>query len=185
MPPRLTRFLAVVAAVCCFLVVPGPTAASARSGQREPVPAASQIEVLRSKQDWNSDLVAAINRVRASRQKCGTKWMPPAKPLKLNKAMGKAEVAWNRYLARTGQFGHRFDGSTPRSRMERQGVRAKQMGEVLAAGFISVESTVEAWLDSPGHCRSLMSKKFKRAGGALVLAEGSGYFAYWGVSFAS
>jgi uncharacterized protein YkwD len=56
------------------------------------------------------------------------------------------------------------DGSTPGQRLSRCGYRWKHYGENLAAGQVSAEEVVAAWMASPGHRRNILSAKVREIG---------------------
>ncbi|HJR68496.1 MAG TPA: CAP domain-containing protein, partial [Gammaproteobacteria bacterium] len=58
-------------------------------------------------------------------------------------------------------------------------------GENVAAGQRTAEEVVEAWLDSPGHCATLMEPKFTETGIAFALAPGKNPDVYWTQVFAA
>ena len=65
-------------------------------------------------------------------------------------------------------FSHRGpDGSTPLSRMNAAGVNwsnATAMGENIARGFLSAESVMAAWMNSPGHRAAILEPRFTHVG---------------------
>ena len=56
------------------------------------------------------------------------------------------------------------DGSTPGQRLAACGYRSKHFGENLAAGFVSADEVVEAWMNSPGHKRVILHAKVTEIG---------------------
>lgn len=56
------------------------------------------------------------------------------------------------------------DGSTPGQRLAACGYRWKHFGENLAAGFVSADEVVNAWMNSPGHKRVILHAKVTEIG---------------------
>ena len=65
-------------------------------------------------------------------------------------------------------FSHRGpDGSTPFSRMNAAGVNASNataLGENIARGFLSAESVMATWMNSPGHRAAILEARFTHVG---------------------
>ncbi|EYB68512.1 hypothetical protein DEIPH_ctg021orf0022 [Deinococcus phoenicis] len=76
---------------------------------------------------------------------------------------------------------------------EGQGVRERaeaasytgwqELGKNLAAGAATPAEAVQDWLDSPGHCQTLMDPKFRELGVGSVAAPGSPYARSWVQNF--
>lgn len=64
-------------------------------------------------------------------------------------------------------------------RLQSAGYRAAGAGENLAAGQISVDETLQAWLASPSHCANLMKPEFSEVGLACVQRRGTRYERFW------
>ena len=69
--------------------------------------------------------------------------------------------------------------------MTRAGYVWQASGENVAAGQPDAESAVAAWLDSPGHCATLMEPRFTETGIAFALAPGKNPAVYWTQVFAA
>ena len=69
------------------------------------------------------------------------------------------------------------DGSVPGRRIQETGYAALAVGEVVAVGDLSIDELMQRWLDSPGHCATIMNPAFVDAGGAGL----GGYI--WTVDF--
>lgn len=59
----------------------------------------------------------------------------------------------------------------------------RMVGENVAYGFTSAKSVHRAWMNSPGHKRNILNKKFKKAG--FAAAKGKDGRIYWAVVFGS
>ena len=56
------------------------------------------------------------------------------------------------------------DGSTPGQRLTSCGYRWKHFGENLAAGFVTADEVVTAWMNSPSHRKVLLHAKVTEIG---------------------
>jgi uncharacterized protein YkwD len=56
------------------------------------------------------------------------------------------------------------DGEEPWDRMERAGYTWSSAGENIAAGNGTATATMDQWMNSPGHCRNIMSGDFVDVG---------------------
>jgi len=141
----------------------------------------------------------AINQARSQTQDCGYKGIKaPAPALKWNDKLYDAAYMHSNDLAETDTFSHTGSGtksdlaaqklhpnvgSTVKERIEYTGYIWSRYGENIAAGYDTIESTMIAWLDSPGHCANIMNPNFKEVGMALVTKDGSKYYYYWTQDF--
>jgi uncharacterized protein YkwD len=72
------------------------------------------------------------------------------------------------------------DGAEIGERENNRNYRWSAVGENIAAG----QSSVDAWLSSPGHCANIMSAEFTEMGAARIEAPGSQYSPFWTQVFA-
>lgn len=82
-------------------------------------------------------------------------------------------------LAEGGFFSHRdpFDNSTVDSRATSFGYPFVKVGENLAAGQLSVDEVIEAWMASAGHRANILDPDFTEIGLAVKLGGADG--PYW------
>lgn len=127
-----------------------------------------------------AELLALVNAQRAAGAVCGGEAQPPAPPLQWHAAPEAAatdhlfDVAQQPALTHDGS-----DGSTVGGRLRRHGYVWGGVGENVAAGHTSAALTLQQWLKSPAHCRTLMQANYRH--GAVVgrLVPGSKHGAYW------
>lgn len=74
--------------------------------------------------------------------------------------------SWAAYLARTGAFYHRNLTSVL------SGCSATMAAENLARGYSSADSTVAAWMASPGHRANILDSRLTQIGVGAVYAGG-------------
>jgi uncharacterized protein YkwD len=120
-------------------------------------------------------MVTAINNERA---RYG---LPPVVAnTKLNTAAQKhsRDMANNDFFSHTGS-----DGSSPFTRMKREGYYYTYAMENIAAGYPTVSQVVTGWMNSPGHRANILSKYLKEIGvGYVNLSTDGGsvsYYRYW------
>lgn len=127
-----------------------------------------------------AELLALVNAQRAAGAVCGGQLQPPAPPLQWHAAPEAAatdhllDVALQPALTHGGS-----DGSTVGGRLRRHGYAWGGVGENVAAGHTSAALTLQQWLSSPTHCRTLMQANYRH--GAVVgrRVPGSRFGAYW------
>jgi uncharacterized protein YkwD len=87
-------------------------------------------------------------------------------------------------MAEEGFFSHtNNDGATPWDRIKAAGYSFSTAGENIAAGYPNPQAVVEGWLDSPGHCKNIMSPAFTEIG--VGYYAGGAYDHYWTQAFAT
>lgn len=141
-----------------------------------------------------------INKARASSQDCGEYGvMPPAPPLKWNDQLVYAAQIHSNDMAASNTFSHTGSGtssdlvaqalhpgigSTLAERVEYAGYTGwSTLGENIAAGYQTVQEVINGWINSPGHCRNLMSPAFTEVGMARADNSNSTYKTYWTQDF--
>ena len=83
-------------------------------------------------------------------------------------------------MARYDYIGHTSrNGSSARARVDRVGYSYRALGENVAGGQHSVDTVLQGWLDSPGHCKNLMSPDFREVAVAYATNKQSRYQIFW------
>jgi uncharacterized protein YkwD len=132
------------------------------------------------------EVLQLVNQARAQPRRCGKQQLPATTPLQLNALLMAAaqthadDMARKRFLDHTGS-----NGSTPATRVTRQGYRHQLVGENIAAGPGSAAEVVSGWLTSPGHCANIMNAGFKQMGVAFAVNPQDDYGVYWSQVFAT
>jgi uncharacterized protein YkwD len=120
---------------------------------------------------------AIINLTNGRRQAEG---LQPVRP---NPDLMKAAQDFAGFMARTDQFGHTADGSSPAERAERHGYDACTISENIAyeyspAEFLSEELAREffqGWEHSADHRKNMLDPDVTEAGVAVARSERTGY----------
>ncbi len=124
-----------------------------------------------------------VNKARSTPQHCGTKVRGPAKKLRFDTELSVAAQLHAEDMAGNNYFSHESqDGRTFVDRIEATDYQGRPAGENLASGQQSAREVVRAWLDSPAHCRNVMSKRFDAVGLGLAAVNDPQYSApvtYW------
>jgi len=88
--------------------------------------------------------------------------MPATHPLSWNDQLTIAakrhalDIAARQKLDHTGR-----DGSSITTRVSDTGYSWSAVAENIAYGYWDIKSVIQGWVDSPGHCRNMMSPDYK------------------------
>ena len=134
--------------------------------------------------DQQQRLLDAHNNARSVGRQCGDTWMPAAPELAWNCTLGQAAANHSQDMA-THNFVNHYgsDGLSPFDRISNLGYNYRTAGENIFAGGATVNSAMNAWLGSPGHCKNIMGQGYTELGGAMKQNSGSTYNYYWTVNF--
>ncbi|HWR58948.1 MAG TPA: CAP domain-containing protein [Thermodesulfovibrionales bacterium] len=110
-------------------------------------------------------VVELVNRARAKGMRCGKTYYKAAPPVVWNDLLWQASLKHCSTMARTGSLCHTdYYGGKPGDSVARLGYKWSAYGENVAEGYRTPEETVNGWLKSPEHCRTIMDPAFKEAG---------------------
>jgi len=133
-----------------------------------------------------SRVLELVNAARAEARRCGRNRFEAAPPLAMATALTAAASLHALDMAGHGKLTHDgSDGTDSGERITRAGYTWQISGENVAAGQRDAEAVVAAWIDSPGHCATLMDARFKETGVAFALAPGKDPPVYWAQEFAA
>lgn len=122
-------------------------------------------------------MLQLVNEVRRKGCQCGDTYYPSAGALTWNEQLEKAALGHSSDMQQKNYFSHTApDGSNAGMRIEKTGYNWLTYGENIGMGYKNEKEVVEAWLQSPGHCKNLMNKSYKEMGVARVGA-------YWTQEF--
>jgi uncharacterized protein YkwD len=138
-----------------------------------------------------------VNDARKVARSCGDKGDFPAVPaLVWSDKLYKAAYEHSQDLATSNTFSHAGSGtesdwtgfklnkpSSMPERIESYNYKWSAIAENIAAGNETAESTIQQWLNSPGHCANLMSHSVTQIGMAKASNSSSGYIHYWTQNF--
>ena len=128
--------------------------------------------------EW-TEMVAAVNALRAEGTTCGSEYFGPVPPLAWHPALAAAAERHTRDMAENDRFSHQgSDGTSVGDRAKDAGYQWRRVAENIATRHRSVEQVVEAWARSEGHCRAMMSPRYTEMGAAEEDRYWTQVFAY-------
>ncbi len=128
-----------------------------------------ELEITAIEDSEKQTMLEAVNRLRAKGCQCGGRYMPPVGPVRWNAQLEKAALAHASDMYRNRFFAHKgSNGSGIGERANKAGYRWRAVGENIADGYSSFQTTLLAWKASPGHCRNLMNSGFDEMGVAKL-----------------
>ena len=129
-------------------------------------------------------LLDAHNTARAEARYCGSSYYPAVTALSWNCQLSAAAAAHNQDMVDNNFFSHTgSDGLQPSDRVQAAGYEYSYMGENIAAGYSSVTSVMNGWLDSPGHCSNIMNANYTEMGADRLTSSTADYSTYWTADF--
>lgn len=136
-------------------------------------------------ESYKSQIVQLVNEARSEGRYCGSTYYPAVKPVKSNKKLKRAAGRHARDMANNDYFSHYTrSGKSPGWRIRKAGYRWRSYGEDIAAGQRTPQKVVQAWLDSPGHCRVIMRARYRHIGVGIAYNQESRYKIYWVIDLA-
>jgi uncharacterized protein YkwD len=181
--PSLTTLCALLALAGCGGGGGDASAASTPPGATSPAPTgpgASASALGCTGLPDTAQILAAINAVRASARSCGGTTYPAAAPLAWSNQLASAAQGHSDDMASHNYFSHTsLDGRAFDQRAAAAGYTGGFMAENIAAGQTSLQSTLNSWTSSPGHCANLMSPDYQDVGLACASKIGTAFGTYW------
>ena len=105
-----------------------------------------------------------------------------ARPLAISLELSRAARGHAKWMADHNRMSHTgANGSTLGTRLKDAGYAYGAAGENIAAGYNSVPSVMDGWIDSPGHRANMLKDSFEHVG--LAVAVSSSGQKYWCVNF--
>ena len=106
-------------------------------------------------------LLDLVNNARATGHQCGNTFYPPVPALTWNIMLEAAAQKHSDYMNNTGNFSHTGqNGSDAGDRITAEGYSWMAYGENIAEGYPTEEAVIQAWLESDGHCKNIMSADY-------------------------
>lgn len=131
--------------------------------------------------NYQSDVVAAINSVRAAGAVCGGVAYPAVGALVRNGQLESAAAVHSTDMVVNNFFAHQSPttGKTFRERLRDAGYNWTTGGENIAAGQTSASQVVADWVASPSHCANMMISAYRDVGVSCKSNPASTYQYYW------
>jgi uncharacterized protein YkwD len=171
---------------------PSPAAAASAPSTSAPIPAPASAPAQPAPPDgvlstcnlpnFGADLLKRINDLRAAGASCGAQGtFAPAAPVVWNTLLTRAADGHSQDMSAGNYFSHTSaDGRTLSDRINATGYNWRFIGENIAAGQSSVNTVMDGWIASEGHCANLMQPQFKEMGVSCVPGTAaSRYRTYW------
>lgn len=146
----------------------------------------SQITIDQCMDDGDKQMLTLVNNARAVSRSCGLQQMAPVSALAWNCLLDAAALGHSTSMADNDFHEHvsPVDGSDPGDRIAATGYTPQAWGENIAAGQISEEIVMDAWLQSAGHCSNIMSSSYTEMGAGFSENPASTFRIYWTQNFA-
>jgi uncharacterized protein YkwD len=130
---------------------------------------------------FEAEATRLINQRRAAGARCGARGaFGPAGVLVAQSQLTQAAIDHSRDMADNDYFSHDSrDGRTMADRVSATGYAWRSLGENIAAGYGSVQQTIDGWMASDSHCANLMNPDFTEYGLACARNDASRYQSYW------
>jgi uncharacterized protein YkwD len=110
--------------------------------------------------DWTKfedEVLSLVNEIRAKGAFCAKRWRPSVLPLKQNSKLTRSSRCHAVDMALYDYFSHvDQQGGTMGKRISEAGYQYRSVAENIAKGQISPRQVVDSWMNSPGHCLSIM-----------------------------
>lgn len=133
-----------------------------------------------------TEMLAQINAARAASRLCGSDSYPATTALQWSCKLEQAADSHSRDMETHNFFSHTgSDGLQVSDRVNATEYVWSAVGENIAAGQSSVTQVMEGWLNSPGHCRNIMSSRYQEVGTSKVDSTTADYQTYWTQVFAA
>ncbi len=128
----------------------------------------------------DQEMLDAINTARAEARWCGDTFYQAAPPVTWSCELDAAahhhsdDMAANNFFSHTGSDGLRIS-----NRVDAAGYGWTMVGENIAAGYTRTEDVMVGWLNSPGHCGTVMEENYQEMANALAIPQNADYASYW------
>ncbi|MDO4905741.1 MAG: CAP domain-containing protein [Lautropia sp.] len=131
--------------------------------------------------DLAEEVVRKVNQVRAQGRFCGSERMEAAPALRWDARVAYAALLESEWMRESNRFDHAWEsGELVWDRFDIVGYPWSKADENIAAGFRTLDEAIQAWIDSPSHCRAMMRGDIEDIGLAVVPGnERSRYRSYW------
>ena len=123
------------------------------------------IKVPSSASLYQQNFIKKINAVRSQGCKCGDTDMPPVGPVKWNGLLEAAGILHAMDMNQQDYFSHyALDGRSPGERVSATGYIWLKVGENLEKGDATMDEIIEAFKNSPNHCKVMLDGSYTELG---------------------
>ena len=128
----------------------------------------------------DKQMLTQVNTARSQPRNCGSENYPATAALSWQCTLEDVAYAHSQDMGDYNFFSHTgSDGLTVGDRVRNAGYDWSAVGENIAAGQQAINTVIDAWLDSPGHCANIMHSVYTEFGAASYSVDGSDYQIYW------
>jgi len=159
--PRVARAVAAAAALGA-LAAPGPAHAQSPCPGADDIPRAGELRTARA---------ATLCLINAQRTQRGLRPLSASRRLRISATRHSRDMVAHRYFDHVSR-----DGSTFADRIRRTGYLPRgggwRIGENIGWGagtLATPASMVEAWMESPGHRRNILTRGFRQIGVGIAI----------------
>ena len=130
---------------------------------------------------FEDEVLMLTNEARSEARRCGQYGMFPAvPPVFPNELLRCAARLHSLDMVERGYFDHADpEGVGPDVRTTDTGYPWVAVGENIAAGSNTPRKVVDGWIDSPGHCKNIMSPDFDELGVGYTPRSAGRFTHYW------
>ncbi len=116
---------------------------------------------------FQTEMLNAVNQLRAEGCTCGSTVMPPVAALNWDNMLENAASIHANDMEQNNNNSHTgTDGSSAGQRVTAAGYNWTRVGENIAWGQSSISQVINAWKNSEGHCKNMMNVNFADFGAA-------------------
>lgn len=167
-----------------------PVQVAEQGAGADPVGVSTKAEAIAHAQHYHElarQVVEKANELRARPQRCGDTVYPAVGPVKWNARVAYAALLESEWMVARNQFSHAWeDGKYVWHRFDMAQYAWKKADENIAAGFRSLDDAMQAWLDSPSHCKAMMRADIREIGLSVLPGQsGNRYRSYWTMALGS
>lgn len=123
---------------------------------------------LQTSQNLRDEFLQEVNSIRTGGCTCGGEYFGPVSPVIWSEALEKTGFQHSKDMQTHRYFSHiSKKGKSPADRLKAQDYKYRSFAENLfaAQGYTpSVREVVNAWKNSPGHCKNLMNNTVSEMG---------------------
>ncbi|WP_309569969.1 CAP domain-containing protein [Deinococcus sp.] len=146
----------------------------------EPTVGAGRLTAATPSSTFAQRVLDLTNAARAQARTCGSTPYGATGPLTYNLKLEASAVAHARDMAANNYFSHTsVDGRTFDQRITASGYMWSIVAENIAAGQVTPQEVVQAWLDSAGHCADIMAPDITEIGIGYTPVSSGTYGTYW------
>jgi uncharacterized protein YkwD len=137
---------------------------------------------------FEEEVYVLVNQRRAQSAVCGSTVYDPAQYLEAEQMLQNSAKRHTEDMALRDFVAHvNPDGDSLRDRVEAEDYPVWAIAENIAAGYMTPQDVVDAWMASPGHCVNIMNPTYTQIGVGYAYepddVNAPPYYRYWTLNF--